>query len=434
MELIETEFKQTEVGLIPVDWEVFVLSDVLNGIADVDHYMPQSRKDGIPYVMTGNLKELASNINFNDCKKISADDYKRLSKKIKNLKGDVILARYATIGTVSYVDIDFDFVVSYSCVTVKSNPSKLLGMFLFYYFKSSVFEIEVKNKVNANTQSNVGIGDLNTMKIALPTLQEQDIIVKALSDVDALIHSLETLIAKKKAIKQGAMQELLTGKTRLVGFENDKGYQQTEVGLIPVDWEVRLASDIAEVRSGKRLPKGNALQDTETSQPYIRVADMFNGGVELKNIKYVPESVSLQISNYRIYKDDIFISVAGTLGICGMIPLILDGANLTENANRFTNIQCDKKFLLYILLSPLIQNLINSSKTLGAQPKLALVRIRNFAIPLPPTLKEQRAIAETLSNMDQEIQTLQTKKEKYQAIKQGMMQELLTGKTRLISS
>ena len=195
-------YKQTEIGVIPNDWDVLVLKNVLNVIADVDHYMPQTTKIGIPYVMTGDLKELVSEIDFDNCKQISTSDYKLLSKKIKNSKGDVILARYATIGTVSYVDINFDFIVSYSCVTIKPNPSKLLGLFLFNYFKSRTFKIEVNNVINANTQANVGIGDLNTMKIALPTLKEQTAIANALSDMDALIAQTEKLIEKKKAIKQ----------------------------------------------------------------------------------------------------------------------------------------------------------------------------------------------------------------------------------------
>ena len=108
MELTASKYKQTEVGLIPEDWEVFGLSHVLNRIADVDHYMPKTEKYGIPYVMTGDLKELAGDIDFDNCKKISATDYKKLSKKIKSVKGDIILARYATVGTVSFVNIDFD--------------------------------------------------------------------------------------------------------------------------------------------------------------------------------------------------------------------------------------------------------------------------------------------------------------------------------------
>ncbi|MBS0588704.1 MAG: restriction endonuclease subunit S [Proteobacteria bacterium] len=203
------------------------------------------------------------------------------------------------------------------------------------------------------------------------------------------------------------------------------GYQQTEVGMIPEDWEVMSVEDIAEVRSGKRLPLGNSLTDKVTAYPYIRVADMETGTVNLDEIKYVPEQVYPSIKNYRIFLDDIFISVAGTLGIVGKIPPQLNGANLTENADRLTNISCDRDYLMYLLMSPLIQNTIESERTLGAQPKLALTRIRKFKIPLPPSKVEQTAIANALGDADALIQSITSLIAKKRQIKQGAMQTLL---------
>jgi type I restriction enzyme S subunit len=158
---------------------------------------------------------------------------------------------------------------------------------------------------------------------------------------------------------------------------------------------------------------------------------MLKNSVSLRDITYVPIDVFPSIKNYRIFKEDIYISVAGTLGLVGRIPDILDGANLTENANKITNIQCDIDYLLFVLKSDLIQKTIVAEMTLGAQPKLALTRIRNFDIPLP-SIDEQIKIAQILSDMDTEIEALEMKLDKYRLIKQGMMQELLTGRIRLI--
>ena len=209
------------------------------------------------------------------------------------------------------------------------------------------------------------------------------------------------------------------------------GYKRTEVGVLPEDWTVSPLSSIAFVTSGKRLPKGHSLTDQETPHPYIRVSDMRPGTVSLANIRYVPENVFPLIQNYRIFKEDIFISVAGTLGIIGEVPPELNGANLTENADRITNISCSKRYLLHVLTSPLIQNVIDSVQTVGAQPKLALTRIRNFAIPLPPTQEEQHTIAEALSDVDALLDALDRLIAKKRAIKQGTMQALLTGRVRL---
>jgi len=123
--------------------------------------------------------------------------------------------------------------------------------------------------------------------------------------------------------------------------------------------------------------------------------------------------------------------VAGTLGIVGKIPAELDGANLTENADKIANINCDRDFLLYNLMSERIQNPIESEKTVGAQPKLALYRIQNFRIALPPNREEQSAIAAALSDVDALLATLDALIAKKRDFKQAAMQQLLTGKQRL---
>lgn len=150
---------------------------------------------------------------------------------------------------------------------------------------------------------------------------------------------------------------VITDFDELYGFE------------IPDGWTVeKLEPKVGNVKSGKRLPKGYYVVDTHTNHPYIRVIDMRQGYVDTSDLRYVPEEAFSAIQNYRIYKDDIYISVAGTLGIVGQIPEHLDGANLTENANRVTNIKCNIKYLMYWLMGSIIQNTISQTQTLGAQP------------------------------------------------------------------
>jgi type I restriction enzyme, S subunit len=274
----------------------------------------------------------------------------------------------------------------------------------------------------------------NSIPIPFPSKAEQEAIATVLSDTDTLIERLEELIAKKRDIKQATMQQLLTGKKRLPKFSRElkPAYKQTEIGMIPEDWELKTVEEIADVRGGKRLPAGKVLSDSPTPYPYIRISDMFYGGVSLDEIKYVPIDVFPSIKNSRIHKDDIFVTVAGTLGIVGKVPPELNGANLTENADKITHINCDVNYLLYTLMSPRIQRAIESQETVSAQPKLALNRIEKFRIALPTNKAEQQAIAAILSDIDAEIAALEQKRNKTQALKQGMMQELLTGKTRLI--
>lgn len=203
-------------GEVPANWVVSNLDFALIGIGDVDHYMPKSVDTGIPYVMTGDLKEFASNINFEGCKQISLSDYTALSKKIKCTKGDVIMARYATIGTVSYVDIDMNFVVSYSCVTIKPNLSKVIGLYLYYYFKSDAFLQGIQSQINTNTQGNVGISDLKKIKIAIPPLPEQGVIIQYLQSkidhFDYLSDKCETSIQLAQERRTALISAAVTGK------------------------------------------------------------------------------------------------------------------------------------------------------------------------------------------------------------------------------
>jgi type I restriction enzyme S subunit len=153
------------IGDVPDHWGVKSIGYILDAVGDVDHFMPESVEKGVPYLMTGDLKELVSQVNLEDCKQVSHSDYAKLSKRIKSTKGDVILARYATIGTSMYVDIDIEFLVSYSCVTIKTTPSKVSGLYLFEYLKSDVFYQGISNQINTNTQGNVGISDLRKLCI-----------------------------------------------------------------------------------------------------------------------------------------------------------------------------------------------------------------------------------------------------------------------------
>ncbi len=139
------------IGMIPREWEVEKSHYIFKKIGDIDHDMPESVENGFPYLMTGDLRERVSLIDFSKCKQVSEIDYQRLSKKMISRKGDILFARYATIGTVSIVDIDKQFLVSYSCVTIRPNSDFLHSDYLFYYFKSKPYCEEIKQFINSNT-------------------------------------------------------------------------------------------------------------------------------------------------------------------------------------------------------------------------------------------------------------------------------------------
>jgi type I restriction enzyme, S subunit len=203
-------------GEVPAHWEVKCIRHVIDAIGDVDHFMPPSVEKGVPYLMTGDLKDCISEVSLDDCKQVSHSDYKELSKRIKTSKGDVVMARYATIGTLMYVDVDVEMLVSYSCVTLKTNQSKMIGRYLFQYMKSDAFRQGVEHRINTNTQGNVGIKDLQGVNVAVPPSDEQAAIAAFLAlenlKMDALNDKAESAIALLKERRTALISAAVTGK------------------------------------------------------------------------------------------------------------------------------------------------------------------------------------------------------------------------------
>jgi type I restriction enzyme S subunit len=422
--MVRPGYMQTEVGVIPEDWRIVALEDVAVSGGLVRGPFGGALKKEF-FVKNGYKVYEQKNAIYGSAE---LGGYSIDSKKYRELErfrvepGDFIVSCSGTIGSIYRVPANApEGIINQALLKMSLNPNEIEPRYFLAVFRSGPFQDRIKESSHGGAMHNlVGMETFRKTPLQLPpTKAEQEAIAGVLSDADALIESLENLIAKKRQIKQGAMQELLTGKTRLPGFESTPGYKQTEVGVIPEDWRAALLDTIASVTSGKRLPLGESLVAEETPHPYIRVVDMRPGTVSLSDIKFVPTHVFPKIKQYRIYEDDIFISVAGTLGIVGRIPTRLSGANLTENADRITDITCSQEYLLHALMSGPIQRNIGSIRTVGAQPKLALGKIRKFVIPLPPTKAEQEAIAAILSDMDAEITALKTKLVKARQIKQS---------------
>lgn len=167
---------------------------------------------------------------------------------------------------------------------------------------------------------------------------------------------------------------------------------------IPENWCWCRLGKIVDIFGGKRIPAGRTLVDYDTGHKYIKVADMKNHSVLVKNLKYLPEDIYQVIKKYTISKNDLYITVAGTIGDVGIIPDEIDNANLTENADKLVFSNLDKKWLMYSLLSNCIQSQIRDSITKVGQPKLAIIRIQNLLIPLPP-LAVQNAIVAKLEQV-----------------------------------
>ena len=156
--------------------------------------------------------------------------------------------------------------------------------------------------------------------------------------------------------------------------------------------------EICEIKGGKRIPRGLKLSDLPTEHVYIRVTDMKNNTVDIGDLKYITDEIYQQIKNYTISSEDLYITIAGTIGRVGTVPLQLNNANLTENAAKLTNIKCVRKYLMFALLSDIAQEHFTSKFHQVAQPKLSIETASKTLIPVPP-IKEQRRIVNAVEQI-----------------------------------
>ncbi|AYB89945.1 restriction endonuclease subunit S [Salmonella enterica subsp. enterica serovar Elomrane] len=200
-------------------------------------------------------------------------------------------------------------------------------------------------------------------------------------------------------------------------------------GKLPEEWVKTTIGVICEVKGGKRLPKGKALLNTATEHPYIRVTDFENGSVNLSTIKYLDSDTYSAISNYTISKNDLYISIAGTIGLIGEIPEQLDNANLTENAAKLCFILgTDKKYLKHVLSSNKTIEQFDDKTTSSGQPKLALFRIRDCEFPYAP-INEQKIIAEKLDTLLAQVDSTKARLEQIPQILKRFRQAVLAAAT-----
>lgn len=200
---------------------------------------------------------------------------------------------------------------------------------------------------------------------------------------------------------------------------------------VPENWVwVRLGS-LADVKGGKRLPKGTTFSENITKYPYIRVTDFNAIGVSLEGLKYIDEDVYEKISRYTISSDDIYVSIAGSIGKVGIIPSCIDGANLTENAAKITNIKgINQKYLCLFLKSEFAQYQMQSATIATTQAKLALFRIESLTFPLPPLSEQQRIverIEELFAKLDEAKERLQEVADSFAVRKAGILHKAFTG-------
>ncbi len=413
--------KQTEVGLIPDDWEVKTLGEIGEPCMCKRILKEQTSSTGdVPFYKIGTFGGIPDAFISREL----FEQYKEQYNYPK--KGTLLLSAAGTIGRVVVFDGKDSYFQDSNIVWIDNDETKVTNDFLFYCYSRMQWKTEeggiVSRLYNANLKS--------TSFIAPKSLAEQQRIAKALSDVDALISTTEKLIQKKKNIKQGAMQNLLTGKKRLPGFAKSTTYKQTELGPIPEDWEVKTFGDyVYIVRGGSPRPIQNFLTTNSDGINWIKIGDV---KPEDKYIVSTEEKIIPEVKSRsrEVHKGDFILSNSMSFGrpyILQIDGCIHDGWLAIQNYQD----TFDTDFLYYLLGSDeIFQQYIEMAAGSSVQ-NLNKEKVAKLLVPIFDK-KEQTAIANVLSSMDKEIEILNTKLEKYRNLKTAMMQQLLTGKIRLV--
>lgn len=407
--------KQTEIGLIPDDWEVKSLGEIGEPCMCKRILKEQTSPTGdIPFYKIGTFGGIPDAYISREL----FEQYKEQYNYPK--KGTLLLSAAGTIGRVVVFDGKDSYFQDSNIVWIDNDETKVTNDFLFYCYSRMQWKTEeggiVSRLYNANLKS--------TSFIAPKSLAEQERIAKALSDVDALISTTEKLIQKKNNIKQGAMQNLLTGKKRLPGFTKSSNYKQTEIGLIPEDWEVKSLGEICVINPAS----SNIIPDEFF---YVDLESVSSGKLEKK--QKIRRRNAPSRAQRQFEKNDILYQTVRPYQRNNLF-VNFDSKNYiasTGYAIIRTNNNDDAKYIYQIIHLDNFVNIVLDNCTGTSYPAINPKFLKTIPV-LIPKKEEQTAIANVLSSMDKEIETLNTKLEKYRNLKTAMMQQLLTGKIRLV--
>ena len=419
----ETKFKQTEIGEIPVDWEVKELGNIsfVTKLAGFEFTAHVKYSDEGNIIALRGLNVRKGFLSLEEVKYIDNSNFSKLNRS-KLFKDDLLFTYVGTVGNVALVDKDDCYYLAPNVALIRMKQGINSAYIMYLLLSDYFFNRQIKMLMSTTSQAALSMTNIRLFQIPLPpTLAEQQRIAKALGDVDTAIATLEKLIQKKKNVKQGAMQLLLTGKKRLPGFAKSTGCKHTELGEIPEDWEV------VNFESLFNICTATIATSDINCEYYIGTENMLQNkmgitkneqSISATNVREYKEN-DILVSNIRPYLKKIWL--ASLNGGCSTDVLVF----------RRKTAEDAPLFLYYLIASDRFFQIVNDNAVGTKMPRGDKTIIKKILFPLP-SKSEQSAIAKVLSDMDKEIDGLNKKLQKYRQLKTAMMQQLLTGKIRLV--
>jgi len=415
--MVKKGYKQTEIGMVPGEWSVSDFGSKVKiyrggSPRPIQDYLTQAQ-DGINWIKIGDVREGDKYITSTEEKIISAG----VARSRTVHAGDFILSNSMSFGR-PYI-LNIDGCIHDGWLTIQEYEKTFSKNFLYYLLSSDSVYQQYISMAAGSSVKNLNKEKVSALVVAYPDIKEQERIADALSDIDSLIATLEKQISKKKAIKQGAMQELLTGKRRLPGFSGE--------------WETRTLHEMSnEMVDG---PFGSNLKTehytTERQVRIIQLSNIGEAGWNNANVKYTTFSHAAELQRCIVQPGSILIAKMMPAGRAIICPDNEKSYILGSDVVKVVpNSSVDRRYLVYATKSRFYLDQIADDTQGSTRARTSVSKLRKTAI-LFPEKDEQIAIADILSEMDMEIAALEGKLAKYRQVKQGMMQQLLTGKIRL---
>jgi type I restriction enzyme S subunit len=414
---VKKGYKQTEVGAIPEDWDVKMLKDISPSqsvglvINPSTYYNPSGT---VPLLVGSNVKE--NSIDWESANKITEEGNKRIPAS-QLFAGDLVMVRVGDPGVTAVVPSELEGANCASMMIIRRSQ-RFNSTWLCWMLNSKLGRIQVENVQYGTAQKQFNISDAINFKVPVPSLGEQEAIANALSDADAWIESLEQLIAKRRQIKQGAMQELLTGKRRLPGFSGE--------------WTKSTLGELGRWSGGMTPSMANTKYWEGGDFPWVSSGDVKSAKLGDTTQHITMTAIRESATTVMPARSIIIVNRSGILRRYLPVSLLMREMAINQDIKGLIlKPGLTSEFVLYCILNAGPEILASCLKAGTTVESIELMWLKRFAILLP-NLEEQTAIAAVLSDMDTEIESLESKLAKAREIKQGMMKELLTGRIRLV--
>ena len=411
--MVKQGYMKTEFGVIPEDWDVRTLETLYNITSSKRVFQSQWRKGGIPFYRAREIAVMSEGKPAPEDLYIDVILYDLYTRQYGSIKtDDVLITGVGTLGKVYVVKENDQFYFKDGNIIWLQFKGGSSSQYLKHQYDMPVLINQVFGNAGGSTVATYTITNAKATKVPFPPLDEQKRIAEALSDVDSMIFSFEKLIAKKKAVKQGAMQELLTGKKHLPGFEGER--------------KSILLEDVCVFYNGG-TPSKKRSDWWNGCIPWISSSDLCENSITSVSINRYITQDALDHSATRLCPKNA-VSIVSRVGV-GKVAVTPCELCTSQDFTTIVSSAHNPYFLAYMLV-PIMKDMAMQAQ--GTSIKGVTVEdIAKIKISTP-SIKEQNQIVSILSDMDNEIEALEHKLEKTRQIKQGMMQQLLTGKIRLV--